>query len=124
MRLLGKLAEWSLDARSSQAIESSQSGSALCTFNLIWLWVVQGSGGQHPGEWQEVSNARVWCFGCLQPLAAAGDQQLTEDPGVVVRCPECLRAFCFDCDAFVHESLHNCPGCECAALDDDQVDGQ
>lgn len=20
--------------------------------------------------------------------------------------------FCFDCDAYIHESLHNCPGCE------------
>lgn len=26
-------------------------------------------------------------------------------------CPRCLRAFCIDCDMFVHDSLHNCPGC-------------
>lgn len=22
------------------------------------------------------------------------------------------RLFCFDCDAYLHERLHNCPGCE------------
>jgi transcription initiation factor TFIIH subunit 2 len=26
-------------------------------------------------------------------------------------CPHCLSLFCVDCDAFLHESLHNCPGC-------------
>lgn len=28
-------------------------------------------------------------------------------------CPECRHAFCVDCDAYLHESLHNCPGCLC-----------
>jgi len=27
------------------------------------------------------------------------------------RCPECERDFCSDCDEFVHEALHVCPGC-------------
>ena len=31
---------------------------------------------------------------------------------MVVACPRCACVFCFDCDAYIHESLHNCPGCE------------
>lgn len=27
------------------------------------------------------------------------------------QCPKCLGEFCFDCDIFIHDSLHNCPGC-------------
>ncbi len=38
-----------------------------------------------------------------------------EAAGVVVRCPRCKHVFCFDCDAYIHESLHNCPGCEALA---------
>ncbi|RLM64649.1 GTF2H2 [Panicum miliaceum] len=29
-----------------------------------------------------------------------------------VRCPKCNQHFCLDCDIYIHESLHNCPGCE------------
>jgi transcription initiation factor TFIIH subunit 2 len=42
------------------------------------------------------------CLGCLQWLGTAGG---------TFRCPNCTNAFCGDCDLFVHESLHNCPGC-------------
>ncbi|ODV93621.1 hypothetical protein PACTADRAFT_51397 [Pachysolen tannophilus NRRL Y-2460] len=28
------------------------------------------------------------------------------------RCPNCHNDFCIDCDVFIHEILHNCPGCE------------
>jgi transcription initiation factor TFIIH subunit 2 len=27
------------------------------------------------------------------------------------RCEECKKQFCEDCDTFIHEVLHNCPGC-------------
>ncbi|CAI5955108.1 unnamed protein product [Closterium sp. NIES-65] len=40
----------------------------------------------------------------------------TEGGGVRVECPTCARHFCFDCDVFIHESLHNCPGCEATRL--------
>jgi hypothetical protein len=33
---------------------------------------------------------------------------------MVLRCGHCNQLFCFDCDAFIHEILHNCPGCEAA----------
>lgn len=28
------------------------------------------------------------------------------------RCSDCSQDFCIDCDVFIHEVLHNCPGCE------------
>ena len=45
------------------------------------------------------------CFGC--GVATGGTAG-------ALRCPRCARAFCFQCDNYVHEALHNCPGCECA----------
>ena len=30
------------------------------------------------------------------------------------QCPDCRNVFCADCDAYLHETLHNCPGCLCA----------
>ncbi|KAJ2662031.1 hypothetical protein IWW48_002090 [Coemansia sp. RSA 1200] len=27
------------------------------------------------------------------------------------KCPRCKHQFCLDCDVFVHDTLHNCPGC-------------
>lgn len=27
------------------------------------------------------------------------------------QCPHCLNIFCVECDLFIHDSLHNCPGC-------------
>lgn len=44
------------------------------------------------------------CFGCLLPLAA--------DPeGAAYTCGSCRNEFCSECDLYIHDSLHNCPGC-------------
>ena len=29
----------------------------------------------------------------------------------VFQCSTCHHLFCLDCDLFIHESLHSCPGC-------------
>ncbi|KAL3518354.1 hypothetical protein ACH5RR_020943 [Cinchona calisaya] len=47
------------------------------------------------------------CFGCQQSLLNPGNM-----PGPCVACPKCKQHFCLDCDIYIHESLHNCPGCE------------
>ena len=31
---------------------------------------------------------------------------------MVLKCPMCDQVFCYECDVYIHESLHNCPGCE------------
>jgi len=46
------------------------------------------------------------CFGCAAALRGG-------EEGVVLSCGACVNRFCFACDAFIHETLHNCPGCLC-----------
>jgi hypothetical protein len=88
-----------------------------------------------PQLWPE-APWRVFCYGCLadlgvgaadapgnsdpkpKPEAGRGGREAAGAPAadgpteVVVACPACRCVFCFDCDAYIHESLHNCPGCE------------
>ncbi|KAJ9178157.1 hypothetical protein P3X46_010066 [Hevea brasiliensis] len=47
------------------------------------------------------------CFGCQQSLLNPGNK-----PSLCVACPKCKQYFCIDCDIYIHESLHNCPGCD------------
>ena len=49
------------------------------------------------------------CFGCQIDFPAPSSSQLTSSRYV---CTECSNHFCIDCDVFIHEILHNCPGCE------------
>jgi len=44
------------------------------------------------------------CRGCLESLC--------RDNKLILRCPLCRHFFCVECDLFVHDSLHNCPGCK------------
>lgn len=76
-----------------------------------------GSGSGAP--WCE-GGSNPYCYGCLRPLWAGdgedeggGGGTAGAAGGVVLRCPQCRQLFCFECDVYVHESLHNCPGCEC-----------
>jgi len=75
---------------------------------------VQGCGGMQP----DLPPARAdgslapYCYGCCQPVGQAPGA-VDQGAGIVVRCPDCRSLFCFDCDAYIHEQLHNCPGCEC-----------
>jgi transcription factor Ssl1 len=66
--------------------------------------------------WQE-GAAPLYCYGCLQPLAPGAEGRDAgapeEGPGMVLRCQLCRSLFCFECDIRIHESIHNCPCCEC-----------
>ncbi|ESN96704.1 hypothetical protein HELRODRAFT_185095 [Helobdella robusta] len=42
-----------------------------------------------------------FCHGCQRGL---------NEPNAY-RCKKCTYTFCTDCDIFIHESLHSCPGC-------------
>ncbi|XP_006813644.1 general transcription factor IIH subunit 2-like [Saccoglossus kowalevskii] len=46
------------------------------------------------------SDSRV----CLSCLSEFKDK-------TVYRCARCLNLFCIDCELFIHDSLHTCPGC-------------
>ena len=45
----------------------------------------------------------VTCFGCQSILNVKKNLMET--------CQKCKNAFCIECNVFIHESLHNCPGC-------------
>ena len=44
------------------------------------------------------------CFSCARTFEATRDINLYQ-------CPDCRNIFCCDCDIFIHEALHSCPGC-------------
>ena len=47
------------------------------------------------------SEETILCFACNQQIG-------TKSGG---RCQRCHHIFCIDCDLFIHETLHLCPGC-------------
>jgi len=67
------------------------------------------------------------CFACLRTFGPSGDSAQVASSANAVKsnsdeaeidtiryqCPACQMFFCADCDAYIHESLHNCPGCLC-----------
>ena len=61
-----------------------------------------------------------FCYGCLTDLSTSEKEE--QEPGVVLQCSDCKHLFCFDCDVYIHESLHNCPGCESSTVRHDQDD--
>ena len=42
------------------------------------------------------------CKGCFEEF---------DITSLVMQCPSCNNVFCIECDLFIHNSLHNCPGC-------------
>lgn len=52
------------------------------------------------------------CHGCAAPfsktVSAVGDGLSSYGR---YKCPECKNDFCTDCDVFVHDVVHCCPGC-------------
>lgn len=55
------------------------------------------------------------CFACLRligaPSKATADTEEEGEETLRFQCPDCRNVFCVTCDAFLHETLHNCPGC-------------
>ena len=51
------------------------------------------------------------CFSCLRDISLTKDK--CDDGGINFhfKCPHCSNTFCAECDAYLHETLHNCPGC-------------
>ncbi|KAH3899124.1 related to Suppressor of stem-loop protein 1 [Saccharomycodes ludwigii] len=66
---------------------------------------------------QEVSTSETFptvkCFSCHKQFPIFKNKKTGELlTSSRYRCTECKRDFCIDCDVFIHEILHNCPGCE------------
>ncbi|OMJ29662.1 General transcription factor IIH subunit 2 [Smittium culicis] len=57
-----------------------------------------------------------YCYSCMEPLSdsikALNNQKPDASiPEELFQCPKCLNVFCLDCDLYIHETVHNCPGC-------------
>jgi transcription initiation factor TFIIH subunit 2 len=46
--------------------------------------------------------AQPTCSGCMLRFG---------DRAMAMQCPQCGMLFCVECDLFIHDALHNCPGC-------------
>ena len=65
------------------------------------------------------------CFSCLKVIGVhlieekntkkrkskQISRQSNDSSSLRFQCPQCKNVFCADCDSFLHETLHNCPGC-------------
>lgn len=67
------------------------------------------------------------CFACLKVIGVSNQEDLRmknrvkktkkqmqygNEPEILrFQCPDCKNVFCADCDTYLHETLHNCPGC-------------
>lgn len=74
----------------------------------LHLWLQDSISHISESSFQELPG--VHCYGCLSDLSTSEKED--QEPGVVLQCSDCKHLFCFNCDVYVHESLHNCPGCE------------
>jgi len=62
---------------------------------------------------EQVLTDNRFCYACQKNIT---------EPAMYV-CGKCKKRFCCDCDVFVHETLHTCPGCA-ASRRTQQVDVQ
>jgi len=67
------------------------------------------------------------CFSCLKIIGVQNQEdvrnmkkgkktkrqiQYDSEPELLrFQCPDCKNVFCAECDSYLHETLHNCPGC-------------
>ncbi|KAH9839468.1 Ssl1-like-domain-containing protein [Rhodofomes roseus] len=64
----------------------------------------------------DTPNPSSSCHGCARPFKNA-PQQMAGSSGEGMsplgryRCPDCHNDFCPECDVFVHDVVHCCPGC-------------
>mmetsp|Transcript_1707 Transcript_1707/g.5514 ORF Transcript_1707/g.5514 Transcript_1707/m.5514 type:complete len:260 (+) Transcript_1707:3-782(+) len=61
-----------------------------------------------------VPPAGLVCGGCEVFLSEHERGPADARSPTAYRCPDCGGTFCFDCDATIHEVVHNCPGCAVA----------
>lgn len=63
------------------------------------------------------SEEATSCFACLRLIGVpskSSKRDGVDDEGEEVlryKCPDCQNVFCVNCDSYLHDALHNCPGC-------------
>ena len=63
---------------------------------------------------QETVGSNPNCLACALPFKTTPGTNVGEgmSPFDRYRCQDCKNDFCTECDVFVHDVLHCCPGCE------------
>jgi hypothetical protein len=63
---------------------------------------------------QETVGSSLNCLACALPFKTTPATNVGEgmSPLDRYRCQDCKNDFCNECDVFVHDVLHCCPGCE------------
>lgn len=56
------------------------------------------------------------CAFCRVVLRGTTGMHALQSSQLVFKCPRCRLTCCTECDEFVHDHLHNCPGCEAAPI--------
>lgn len=52
------------------------------------------------------------CFACQVCVECKSDKPDKSEPrAMMYECPQCTRRVCIECDIYIHDNLHNCPGC-------------
>ncbi|KIL66269.1 hypothetical protein M378DRAFT_75306 [Amanita muscaria Koide BX008] len=62
---------------------------------------------------EALSERATECHACSRPFPLTPAASATEGMSPVgrYRCPECHNEFCSECDVFIHDVVHCCPGC-------------
>jgi len=73
------------------------------------IFVQEGNGEHRAGSSNSTVERPPRCFACMRKLDVTNTTGDDQTPSV---CGNCKNLFCFQCDVYIHEKLHNCPGCE------------
>ena len=74
----------------------------------FWIFLQEGYGECRAGS-NSTLDRPPQCFACMRKLDVTNTTSDDQTPSV---CGKCKNLFCFQCDVYIHEKLHNCPGCE------------
>ena len=87
--------------RIKKCLSGFKRGTKLIIFSS---WTQEGFGLDDEGK------RHTSCFACYVDFEEGNESTSNENAPSV--CPKCKKTFCFVCDVYIHEKLHNCPGCE------------
>ena len=91
-----------------------------CCFGCLKVIGVRKSSATAEAEGGDAASSSAGGKNKRRKTGAAAPPVVVEDPNAPrpeplrFQCPDCKNLFCADCDAYLHETLHNCPGCLCA----------
>ena len=102
----------SLGAKLSPSISSQAVRS--CVSCVHWFQIGQDLDVSYRTTLSDILEPTKACHACARILPTIpSTSTITEgmSPLGRYRCPDCHNDFCTECDVFVHDVVHCCPGC-------------